>query len=73
MEYAGREHGPPEIAGTVRRIGLHRFELQERISGLVPQWKANRRNSRGRQLPNRRLWLQLASAGKEYAKVVPCR
>jgi hypothetical protein len=47
--------------------------VQEGISGLVPQWKANRRNSRGRQLPNRRLWLQLASAGKEYAKVVPCR
>ena len=37
--------------------------VPEGTSRLVPQWKANRwRNSHGRHLSNRRLWLQLASA-----------
>ena len=35
--------------------------VQEGMSRLVPQWKANPWRN-GRQLPNRRLWLQLASA-----------
>jgi ribonuclease HI len=34
--------------------------VQEGMSRLVPQWKANPWRN-GRQLPNRRLWLQLAS------------
>jgi ribonuclease HI len=41
--------------------------VQEGMSGLVPQWKANRfRNSRGRHLANRRLWLQVASASVQH-------
>lgn len=37
--------------------------VEEGMGRLLPQWKLNRwRNSRGRPLPNQRLWLELASA-----------
>jgi len=41
--------------------------VQEGMSRLVPLWHANRwRNSRGRHLPNQRLWLELASAAVRH-------
>jgi len=41
--------------------------VEQGMSRLVPQWKANRwRNSRGRHLPNQRLWVQLASAAVRH-------
>ena len=61
--------GPSCVAGAVRSIGVHRLKyVQEGWAGLVPKWKANRwRNSRGRPLPNQRLWLELGSAAYDIA------
>lgn len=37
--------------------------VEEGMGRFLPQWKLNRwRSSRGRPLPNQRLWLDLASA-----------
>ena len=37
--------------------------VEEGMDRLLPQWKLNRwRNSRGRPVPNQRLWLELAAA-----------